>query len=412
VLPYFRFARWEPHLKEGEQAFLHSSGLTDTMAAYTTNGLPTSLLITSTLYNGVNRGLSMIHFFTKIGSDVQAFEFTKELNRLRDVRCRIFGCSIPFEYHSRIMFVLVWYPKLVYHFTLLAIRSMILSRPRPAVVVVESDVEVLVFSAIRALRLRKQPHIVYLSFIYTSRSSSILNRVRRLYYSFVLKRCARIFCHSQVEVERYSRIFPKTAKRFVFLSWGGNVGGWRNIPIGNDGRRGDRPLHILAAGRSGRDYPTLVRAVAGENFEVTVVCDNRESLGGIKEAANLRILRDCHGADYFTQLRCCDIVVVPLTVEDISQGQMVVVQAMAYGKPVVVTRAPTICDYAIENEEVLMVSRGDAQELKDAIIRLRDDPVLYSDLRRHARDAYIARHSQAVFTRNLVSAITDLDEIS
>jgi glycosyltransferase involved in cell wall biosynthesis len=112
------------------------------------------------------------------------------------------------------------------------------------------------------------------------------------------------------------------------------------------------------------------------------------------------------------QLRCCDIVVVPLAVEDISQGQMVVVQAMAYGKPVVVTRAPTICDYAIENEEVLMVSRGDAQELKDAIIRLRDDPVLYSDLRRHARDAYIGRHSQAVFTRNLVRAITDLNKIS
>jgi len=152
----------------------------------------------------------------------------------------------------------------------------------------------------------------------------------------------------------------------------------------------------------------LARAAAGEDFAVTVICDNRESLRGIQETANLRILRECHGADYFEQLRSADIVVVPLLVEDISQGQMVVIQAMAYGKPVVVTRTPTICDYATEGKEVLMVRRGDAEELKGAIKRLRDNPELYSDLRRHAREAYINRHSQPVFTRNLISAITEI----
>jgi glycosyltransferase involved in cell wall biosynthesis len=273
-------------------------------------------------------------------------------------------------------------------------------------------VEVLVFAATRMFLFRRQPHIVYLSFIYTSRASTVLSYVRQKYYAFVLKRCVRIFCHSRVEVENYSHVFPKSAKRFVFLPWGGNVGGWRNVPIRDDVPPREYPLHILSAGRSGRDYPTLARAVAGENFEVTVVCDNREALHHIRETTNLRILRDCHGADYFNELRRSDIVVVPLKVEDISQGQMVVVQAMAYGKPIVVTRTPTICDYAIENEEVLMVRRGDAQELKEAIIRLRDDPKLYSELGRRARDAYISRHSQPVFTRNLIGAIIDIYEAS
>src|SRR3954453_14108353 len=143
----------------------------------------------------------MIHFFTKIGGDVQGFEFTKELKKLPQLRYKIFGCSIPFAYRSRVMFILAWYPKLAYHSTLLAIRSMILSRPHPSVVVLESDVEVLLFSAVRMFLSRnRRPHIVYLSFIYTSRLSPLLNRIRHLYYRFVLARCARIFCHSRVEV--------------------------------------------------------------------------------------------------------------------------------------------------------------------------------------------------------------------
>jgi len=350
----------------------------------------------------------MIHFFTKIGKDVEHMEFTKEIKNL-NVEYRIFGCSIPFEYRTRIMFALAWYPKLFYHAVVLGFRSLIISRPHPTVVVLDTDVDVLVFSAIRML-LPKRPHIVYLSFIYTTRTSRLYNNIRRAYYTFVLMNCTRIFCHSRIEVERYSRIFPGLARRFVFLSWGGNVGGWRNIVIENPADHKDRPLRVLSVGRSGRDYPTLARAVAGEDLDVTVVCDNRESLGGIKETANLRILRNCHNADYFEQLRRCDVIVVPLAVEDISQGQMVVVQAMAYGKPIIVTRTPTIGDYLVEGEEALMVRRGDADELRSAIRQLRDDEKLYAHIRRHARDAYVTRHSQAAFTRNLVNAINDLSQ--
>jgi len=80
---------------------------------------------------------------------------------------------------------------------------------------------------------------------------------------------------------------------------------------------------------------------------------------------------------------------------------------MAYGKPIVVTRTPTIKDYVIEGEEALMVRRGDVDDLRDAIRRLRDDASLYGRLRRQARNAYVNRHSQAAFTKNLVAAIEE-----
>jgi glycosyltransferase involved in cell wall biosynthesis len=350
----------------------------------------------------------MIHFFTKIGRDVRGFEFTKELQKICDVETRIFGCLIHFAYRHRIMFVAAWYPKLIYHSIRLAFRSLVIARPHPAVVVLESDVEVLIFAALGRFVWWRRPKIVYLTFIYTSRTSRAINYVRRLYYSLVLNKCARIFCHSRLEVERYSMIFPKSAHKFVFLPWGGNVGGWQSVRDHVGVPVPDRPLRVLSAGRSGRDYATLAQAVAGESFDVTVICDNQDALGGIRETANLRILRHCYDSDYFYQLRSCDIVVVPLAVQDISQGQMVVIQAMAYGKPLIVTRTPTICDYVIEGEEALMVSKGNVAELRAAMKRLQYDPELYTHLRLNARNGYRRRHSQPVVTRRLINALLDL----
>jgi hypothetical protein len=129
------------------------------------------------------------------------------------------------------------------------------------------------------------------------------------------------------------------------MPWGSNIWGSDTIDMQDQESSKGRPFRVLAAGRSGRDYPTLSQAVSGEDLHVTIICDNRESLGGVTETANLRVLRDCYGECYLEQLRRCDVVVVPLAVEDISAGQMVIIQAMAYAKPIIVTRTPTIEEY-------------------------------------------------------------------
>jgi glycosyltransferase involved in cell wall biosynthesis len=192
------------------------------------------------------------------------------------------------------------------------------------------------------------------------------------------------------------------------MPWGSNIWGWDTIDMQDQESSKDRPFRVLAAGRSGRDYPTLFQAVSGEDLDVTIICDYREPLFGVTETANLSILRNCYGECYFEQLRRCDVVVVPLAVENISAGQMVIIQAMAYAKPIIVTRTTTSEEYVIEGKEGLMVRRGDYDDLRGAIRQLRDDPTLYSRLRLGARNAYERRYSQAAYTRNLVHVLTDL----
>src|SRR5438874_1073392 len=97
----------------------------------------------------------MIHFFTKISKQIKDLEFNKELQNI-GVAYRYFGCLIPFEYRSRALFLLSWYPKLIYHATVLGVKSLVFSKPRPTVVVLETDIDVLVFTLIRMFLFRKK----------------------------------------------------------------------------------------------------------------------------------------------------------------------------------------------------------------------------------------------------------------
>lgn len=342
----------------------------------------------------------MIHFIEKANPGRSTLAV--QLGRIGP-HLRVLGRDLTFHFQSRARLLLQGYPRLFWFSIRMALQSL-LSSPPPRTVVLQSDIEILVFSLFRALLFRRTA-IVFHGFIYTPRRGGLHRALRRLYYGFVLARCRMVICHSRLETERYAEIFPHAADRFLFVPWGGQVHGWETPEFATGGAAEGRRLRILAVGRSGRDYPTLVRAVAGEDVEVTILCDQKESLGGVTEGPNIRVLRDCYGACYLEKLRATDIVVVPLAVHDISAGQMTIIQAMAYARPVVASRTPTVEDYVTDGENGLLVALGSPEELRAAIRRLRDDPALYQRLQRAAHAAYVARFSADAAVRNLVTAV-------
>ena len=111
------------------------------------------------------------------------------------------------------------------------------------------------------------------------------------------------------------------------------------------------------------------------------------------------MLRNCYGDRYLEELGKAEIVVVPLAVDDISAGQMALIQAMAYGKPVIATRTRTICEYLDDGRTALLVDRKDVGQLRKAICRLGSDALLRERLGRAARAEYEARFSLAASVR-------------
>ena len=340
----------------------------------------------------------MIHFFPMFSDDASASPLATEL-RASGVPHRLLAKLVRLQYRSRVWLLFVGWPKMLL-FALQSSRRSHASSPRPDVVVLNSDIEVVVFGLLRAFRRTTTPRIVLLGFIYTPRASRVLTLLRRRYFRAVFAFVDLVICHSSVELDDYRRTFDGTGARFVHVPYGLHVAGRESLshaPIA--------PPYVMSAGRSERDYGTLFDAVRGRDVRLRVICDRSEALAGLDVPANVTILRDCYGADYLRELAGASVVAVPLAVDNISAGQMVMIQAMAFGKPVVVTRTRTMADYVTDGHEALLVERTDAAAMRDAIESLLASPERMAAMGSAGLAAFEERFSMRSYVRHVLDAI-------
>ncbi len=352
----------------------------------------------------------MIHFIARFYDDVAATPFGDVLREI-GVPHRIISANVSMHYRSRIGLLLLGYPKLIWATMRAAARSLFGRAARPDAVVISSDVEVLVFALMRWLPFAARPRIIFLPFIYTQRAAPWLNRARLAYYRFVMRQVAGAICHSRLECARYRALFAGCGAEFVFVPWGAFVPSVSELFARAAPPRNDGPPVVLAAGRSGRDYPTLVAATEGLACQLVIICNDLGALRDVRPGAHVRILRDCFHEDYMRHLAAADIVVLPLLVSDISAGQMVLVEAMSLARPLIVTRTPTIEDYLADGDTALLVPRGDAAAMAAAIARLLAAPQEAAAMGLRGRAAYDARFTLTAHLRALVAAI-DADQVN
>jgi glycosyltransferase involved in cell wall biosynthesis len=147
----------------------------------------------------------------------------------------------------------------------------------------------------------------------------------------------------------------------------------------------------------------LAKAAADIDADVNIICDQFPQSLRTDLPANVRVLPNCYGDCYFEQLVDCRFVVVPLKVDDISAGQMVLLQAMALGKPTVITRTATTEDY-IHDGGVISVPVNDLSAMTEALRRLSSDNALCARLGREAAEVYRTKYSIDAYAAHLVDA--------
>jgi glycosyltransferase involved in cell wall biosynthesis len=343
----------------------------------------------------------MIHFFPIFSRRAADTEFGAALRRI-GIAHRIFAGEVRFNYRSRAQLLLVCIPRLALFALGAGARSLFLARPFPDAVVLGSDVEVLVFSLLRAVRLRRVP-IVLGSFIYTTRASGWQNRLRHAFFGLVLARASIVVVHSRLEAERYAKIFARSRTRFVFVPWGTTIDARARLTNGAAALPGQGNI-VVAAGKSSRDYRTLIAAVAGTDAQARIICDCFPGDKLPQVTPNVTLLRDCHGEAYLRELANAAIVVVPLTNTEISAGQMVLIQAMGLGKAIIVSDTPTIRDYVTAGHDAVLVPQGNAAALRDAIAHLLTDPAWRERLGRNASTTFDKSCSTEAHLRALIAA--------
>lgn len=301
--------------------------------------------------------------------------------------------------------MLLGWPKVTWFAIKSAIRSLILSEPYPDTIVIGSHIEALVFGLFRAVLFRKQPDIVLLGFILTNRPNIIINTLRGLYFRIVFSIVDKVICHSSLEVDRYKKLFPHSRAEFFYIPYGLHI--WGREKVGSPAMSGIAKCpYILAAGRSGRDYATLFEAIAPLPIALHVVCDSDAALAGMNIPENVLLLRNCYDEEYVNELRSALFVVIPLKVNDISAGQMVLIQAMAFSKPTIITRTPTVEEYVTDGRQSLLVSQGSAMELRAAIERLLSDKTLVEQLAANAKADFEAKFCMKAYVKHLIECVT------
>lgn len=150
------------------------------------------------------------------------------------------------------------------------------------------------------------------------------------------------------------------------------------------------PDQVCSVGREGRDYPTLLEAVAGMP-DLTLKLTTASPWSRRRDETQGRALPpnvDARSYDYpglralYAESLCA---AVPLYDTDFQAGITTVLEAMAMGKAVVSTRTAGLADVIADGENGLLVAPGDVEGWRAAITRLRADPALRERLGRSAR---------------------------
>ena len=244
----------------------------------------------------------------------------------------------------------------------------------------------------RLLHLKKLNELTIMTFIY-KKKSGVIGKLYHLYMSFIVqsKYIDRFVCFSKEECEYYPSLFNVSRKRFVYVPVGIE-------PIDYHDTKDEG--YIFATGRSNRDYDFLLSVLDNSDYQCQIACDTMaKTLNG----GGISILTDCHGNEMIKRMAHSHCVVIPLKDIHASSGQLVILQAMALGKPVICTDADGIRDYTSTDTTIMIPN--DVDKWKEALNLLYNNEQLYNKLSDSSYDFYEKNFTDIVMYRNIANII-------
>lgn len=165
--------------------------------------------------------------------------------------------------------------------------------------------------------------------------------------------------------------------------------------------------YVLAAGKAGRDYSVLAEAVKGLAIETYVVAD-RESIREISFPMNVKTFVDIPYHEYMRLLENCLFVIVPLKDVHFSTGQVVILESMAMGKPVVATKTIGTIDYIQHGTNGILVPPSNPHELRRWITFLYLNTDSRKEFAENALRTVREKHTFDVYINSILKTVEEL----
>jgi glycosyltransferase involved in cell wall biosynthesis len=217
-----------------------------------------------------------------------------------------------------------------------------------------------------------------------------------LLFQQAMKSVSGIIYHASAQQQHYE-------KHFAFLS-----GKTAFVPFGVD-RDFFKPLnvpsedYILSFGYKFRDWETLIAAYSGIKTDVKL-----KIIGTTKISSKVKnvISRPVVPINELKeQIARSKFVVLPLVDLPYAHGQMTLLQSMAMGKAVIVTRVAGTSDYIVNGENGLLTKLFDADDMKTKIEYLLENNTEVERLQINARASIEQRFNEQSMAESIYNAL-------
>lgn len=242
-------------------------------------------------------------------------------------------------------------------------------------------------------RVKKRTSLIVMTFIYKEKKGL----AGKLYRKFVRTAVCSdyvdaLIVFSRHEEEYYAEKLGVGKEKFFYLPLG------THSEVPKEGTALPLPeKFFLSVGRSNRDYDFLAALAPELPLPVVVLSDSWRP-DAVPE--NLILLTNVGGEEYRKVLAACFAVLIPLDDPDISAGQLVMLQAMQFEKPLVVTQSRSAESYLQDGWNALVPPKQ-KQAFLAAARRLAADGALYGALAKNGLETYVSRHSLAALGTNV-----------
>lgn len=170
---------------------------------------------------------------------------------------------------------------------------------------------------------------------------------------------------------------------------------------------------VLAAGRdAGRDYATLFQAVAAAPFEAQVVC-SPPNVRWLALPPNVQVSYDIPPAALRRDYARANAVAIPTQGDDSvagsdCSGTLVALDALAMGRPVVITERASVHEYVQPGHHVRTVPPGDPAALRRELEAVLGDPAQAAAMATAGRERVLESLTTAHFAARLAEVFREV----
>jgi hypothetical protein len=184
------------------------------------------------------------------------------------------------------------------------------------------------------------------------------------------------------ERRRYAARFGIEEERFRLIPFA-----WR---LGDEGSAAPASTRsgVVSVGRAYCDWPTLFSAAREASWPLTVVCGehDRELVERLNADGRATVLTEIPAQSARQLIAQASVCVLTMVDQGISHGQIRLCDAVSAGTPVVASRTQSLDGYVEDGSTAVLVSPGDAGELRRAVEELLADPDRRERMARAALD--------------------------